>query len=1132
MQPNRSTLVKSLVCAASILLVACQQLKDPQVQVDVLNNEPPSAGPSTCAGLSSDWLSLLPSEHRRIEPAHCSQHVGAPLIAWGDPRNRQTGSTYTLNLRLAGGAGVLTRSGLTEPRVRLGQPLAPADYEWAVTYTASNGVAQTTQWRSFKVSAGDGQVRAQDLLDGTQLAAQVSVRPRPRMLAAGSSFAALRTAALQAEHLPALNLLRSRATAAAAAAPPAAPGAIVGATALAKAQSLASLVQLARGERAAIEALGVIGRLDSNANHLTAAKRRLLALAAWTPSTFSGETSASEANREVALALAEGLDLLWNDLSAAERSQVTAPLRVRLMQGSAALSLLDREPYAAASLLSLRQITQALLLSVGLPGFPEAPTLLANAWELNRHSLYTWGYDGNQGPAIAQAWEQFAAATSMAAAVRTVSGVNLYDLSVLRRSAEQLIAFTPPSQPLQSAFGDAAEIRNLYDRHIAALRLHAQQGRDLASVWYWQAKPTNISNPADASIWQLLLLGVRNNPLPSGSASLANDWFSSQAGLAAMHSDIRRPDRSSVYFRSSRFGAYGAAQAEQNALVYVSQGQPLLVGSGTMPFAGSPHHRNTRAARFKNTLTFDGGIGQAESTAARPNDPLASMDTGGALIRTQSTGNYAAVTGDATSAYRAWDASRNTWAPLLSNAVRTVVMDKANGLTFVYDWATSATPRQWELNYHSPNAFVADASTVRASNGAASVCLDRHGPASQFTQASTWEVAPEVTQPAPARGRFTALTRSREFAHLTVLREGCRNMPMQISQNGTQISVLVNGRDALQFDQRLLNLPSTTSAAPSVSVAAASPSPSPTPANTSGTAGTSIVVSPELVAQAALAQQPLTNLMSISKGDVASELDGDASNQSAANWSGINCYGQYGNWARFLPNGIHGTRLPDGSTQRFGLVPDTLNPTRKVFAMRVHKDDVLTSGAKRCEVLAPGAGSTALPVGSDFWFAFAIRIVEGAVTTGDDQLLAQWHVDGVPIFSLLVKDGRLRIENRYSASAVPSAQNTTLVTPWRDSVVATDRWMHFVVKARISPFEKDAPYMSVWRNGTKLFDRRGALGINSPALPFAKLGFYHWLNLNTWDPKAPVRTIHLRHAVTVQDPNGRYNESTLRAMVL
>ena len=497
------------------------------------------------------------------------------------------------------------------------------------------------------------------------------------------------------------------------------------------------------------------------------------------------------------------------------------------MQSSdALLSLFDREPYAAGGLLSLRQTLQALLLSAGTPGFPEAQVLLAKVWELNRHSLDTWGQDGNQGPAIAQAWEQFAATTAMAASVRTISGVNMYDLSVLRRSAEELIAFTAPAQQLQSAFGDEAETRNLYDRHVAALRLHAQQSRDLASVWYWQVKPININSPSDASIWQLLLLGVSNSPLPSGSASLANDWFSSQAGLAAMHSDIRRPDRSSVYIRSSRFGAHGAAQAEQNALVYVSQGLPLLIGAGSTPFAGSPHHRNTRASRYKNTLSFDGGFGQAESSTSstRPTDPVATMDAGGALIRSQSTGNYAAATGDATSAYRAWDSSRSTWTPLLSNAVRSVVMDKANGLTFVYDWATSSTPRQWELNYHSPNAFVADASTVRANNGVASVCIDRHGPATQFTQTSAWDVSPEISQPAAAHGRFTSLTRSTEFAHLTVLREGCRNLPLQISQKDAQITVLVNGRDTLQFDRRMFNLPSTAGAptlVPIVALAAA-----------------------------------------------------------------------------------------------------------------------------------------------------------------------------------------------------------------------------------------------------------------------------------------------------------------------
>ncbi|MFN5048809.1 heparinase II/III family protein, partial [Roseateles sp.] len=455
---------------------------------------------------------------------------------------------------------------------------------------------------------------------------------------------------------------------------------------------------------------------------------------------------------------------------------------------------------------------------------PESQTLLARACELNRHSLQHWGTDGNQGPAIAQAWQQFAAGTLFAAAVRSIAGVDLYELPVLRRSAEQLMAFTPPGAEQAATFGDAAETRDLYPRHAAALRLHAQQSREVSAIWYWQARPANISSPSDASVWQLLLLGTNPQALPTGSGTLANDWFSTQAGLAAMHSDIRSPNRSSVFFISSRHGAYGATQAEHNTLAYVSQGRPLLINAGSTPYVGSPHHRNTRATRFKNALTFDGGIGQAEAhaTATRPGDPLFNMDPGGSLIHTLSAGQYAAVTGDATSAYRAVDTTRNTWTPLLSNAVRSVVVDKANGLTLVYDWATSARPRQWELNFHAPQPFISDAATVRSVNGPASVCLDRHGPATQFSQTAAWEVAPELPQAPPSRGRFSTLSRSTEFAHLTVLREGCRNVPLQVSQSGSQINLLINGKDALLFDRRSLTLPATaTGSPPLVSIAAA-----------------------------------------------------------------------------------------------------------------------------------------------------------------------------------------------------------------------------------------------------------------------------------------------------------------------
>jgi len=276
-----------------------------------------------------------------------------------------------------------------------------------------------------------------------------------------------------------------------------------------------------------------------------------------------------------------------------------------------------------------------------------------------------------------------------------------------------------------------------------------------------------------------------------------------------MHVDAKASARTSVFFRSSRFGAFNHSHADQNSLVYVSQGKPLLISSGYYPYYNSPHHRIvTRATRYKNALTFDGGIGQSESAAGaiKPTEPLYSMDARGDIIYSEVRGALSAVTGDAALAYRANDPQTGKWTPLLSNAIRSIVMDRANGITLVYDWATSTKARQWELNYHSPNPFTADASTVKASKDTSSVCLDRYGPATNFTQTMAWDVAPETAMPAQAHGRFTALTPSTELVHLTVLRDSCKIVPVQVSQQGSRIAVTV-GNQVISFDKRQTLLP-------------------------------------------------------------------------------------------------------------------------------------------------------------------------------------------------------------------------------------------------------------------------------------------------------------------------------------
>jgi len=825
--------------AVTLLLSACQQIKPIASEAEILSREPTAAGPG-CTPLLADWLSQMPTQQRRILPDDCSitSSTDSLLFSWGSPGDRNTSRPFGFSLRSKGGTPVVTRSDLASPRLILAKAPVPGDYEWAVSYTNTRGATVSTQWRRFSVQSlasttasaassnavaaagglsaktaslqSEAGSNATPIPDGQALSYAVMGKAHPRLLPAGSSFARILAAAQSSEHLPVLNALRAAARFALTQTIPTAPGGSASVANLAAVQDVRQVRQTARTQREQIEALGLIGKLDSNNAMLAAARQRLLALATWAPTGVSSETSNDQANREIYLALATGLDLLWAELSSTERNQITVALRARVLQANQALSYLDRDPYDSHATGNVRWITQTLLLAAGLPGFPEAQGLLASNWDLSRFTLGIWGdKDGSFGNGIAYGWYSFVSAVPYAASVRTIAGVDLYQLPFLRHAGDQLIAFTAPNTRLPSAFGDETETLDLYPYYASNYyRLHAQMTRDPVDAWYWQANPANLTKINEPLIWQLLLLGVDGSALPRPQAPTQNAWFFADAGLAAVHTNSALSARTSVFFRASRFGAYNHSHADQNSLVYFSQGLPLLINAGYYPYYNSPHHKSvTRATRYKNALTFDGGYGQSESVlgAAKPSDPFHSMDASGDILRSEVRGNLTVLTGDATPAYRAVNPATGTWVPLLSNAVRSVVMDRASGMVFVYDWATSATPRRWELNYHSPNAFAANAATVKASNGAASVCLDRYGPASSFAQTMAWDVAPEVSQPAQAHGRFTMLSASTELAHLTVLRDNCRIQSVQVQQQGTRIQVTSAGQ-TLVFDKRGVTL--------------------------------------------------------------------------------------------------------------------------------------------------------------------------------------------------------------------------------------------------------------------------------------------------------------------------------------
>jgi hypothetical protein len=818
----------SAALSLMLLLAACQQPQIRPAEPDLIKNDPPAAGPvpsstDACAPLPADWLEVMPGHQKRIAPADCSSHSSAPLFSWGEPRDRQSSYPWSFTIRTAGGGNaIFSRNDLPSARLQLDRALAPGYYEWSASHTNTSGSRIRTEWRRFTITApvsalskglmsATTPVAAASIPDGQAITLAAMGKARPRVLAAGSNFSKIAAAAQTSAQLPILNALRASARFALTQPLPATPTALSNPTPLAVAQLERAVHQSTRAQRDYIEVLSVVGRIDGNAAMLSSARQRLLALASWSPDGVSGERTNDHANREIYLALTIGVDMLWDSLSASQRSLIGTSLRTRIMMASEALAYLEREPYESHRLSNVRGLNQALLLAVGLPNFPEAPALLTRLWDFSKFTLGAWGdKDGSFGNGIAYGWYAFVNTVPYVAAVRMIAGVDLYQLDYLRRAGEQLIAFTPPHLNQPSAFGDGAETADHYFNYASNYyRLHAQLTRDPVDTWYWQVNPNNLTRTNQPLIWQVLMLGVDSNPQASPQPPTRNDWFFPDAGMVAMHVNAAQSARTSVFFRSSRFGAFNHSHADQNSVAYTSKGQPLLIGSGYYPYYDSPHHKAvTRATRYKNALTFDGGFGQSERLldSPKPTAPLHSMDASGTLIRTEAKGQLSAVTGDATLAYRAANPNTGKWSPLLNNAIRSVVMDRANGVTLIYDWATSTKARRWELNYHSPNAFAADASTVKAASGNASVCLDRYGPASSFSQTMAWDVAPEVTQPAQAHGRFTMLAPSTQLAHLTVLRDGCKILPVQVQQTGTRIQVTV-GAQTITFDQRSLALP-------------------------------------------------------------------------------------------------------------------------------------------------------------------------------------------------------------------------------------------------------------------------------------------------------------------------------------
>jgi hypothetical protein len=530
-------------------------------------------------------------------------------------------------------------------------------------------------------------------------------------------------------------------------------------------------------------------------------------------------------NRAIYRALADGLDLLWDEIDPPHRALWINEVKIRMQPILKAFEGFATEPYQSHLVGETTIAVETLLHVAGMPGFPEAQGWLAEAWERYRFGFNVWGgEDGGFANSTAYGWYSLEAAPATNSALRVIAGVDMSRHPYIKRMGLYQMAFVSPAMDgLFIPFGDGTETSKFFAWYTPDFyRLNSALVRDAGQEWYWRVNPlaTGPTPTGKLSPWHFLMLGLA---LPAVQPSEPNigAYVSTDAGVAAVFSKISDPARSALYMRSSRYGSVSHSHADQNAIAFDSRGQNMLISSGYYPWYGSAHHMGvTRVTRFKNAMTFDGGIGQNETVdnpLQAPQTPGLtnySMDSHGEIINFSDGARWGLITGDASNTYR--PRQRNYpyayGAAMVDTALRTSAYDRKERIAVIYDYAHSAGARQWELNFHALSPFKVNGMSTRIDRNGVSLCIDIYGPSGSFKATQGFSVAPELSYPSAQypeqyHGRFSVAKSSTELSSITILREDCVNTKVDVLVQGTKVSVSLGGGAPIAFDRKQVWVP-------------------------------------------------------------------------------------------------------------------------------------------------------------------------------------------------------------------------------------------------------------------------------------------------------------------------------------
>lgn len=515
-----------------------------------------------------------------------------------------------------------------------------------------------------------------------------------------------------------------------------------------------------------LEEAALLYHLTADKRYLTEALRLGDQMCELDPDGPTSYVNQIQGTRSIALALIKAVDLLGADLDPARRKIWLHIVTVRGNQIYRDLTSnhikIDQYPRDSQGGQSLSYLAAIATLALG--DIEDAGPWFDFA--LRDYASWVMAWSGPEGGfANGTAYAQYSAyfALRMWQPIEYATGVNLFSKPWTIGFSNFLIDFVPPGSKTH-LFGDGHEVApDFKDLKAFVGRIGTPQ-----AAWYVNA----ISTDEDA-----LALLEAEYPLPAARvaapAEPAHAALFPSIGWVAMHSALADPDRTSVYFKASPYGAFSHGQGDQNSFVLSKANVPLLIETGWYDWYGSPlftsWYQQTKA---HNAITFDHGVGE-------PLEGYGDTQAANARITAFTTSadvDYAA--GDATPSYGG----------KLTGAVRQIWYLHKPDVVVIDDRLASGTPRVFEWNFHTVTPIVVDKTgNITVTNKGQSVCLR-----SLIAKGVHFE---KRTGPPPKEGTTedhgALVSDSAQLSQhfLTALDIGCKQTTVHLSDDGQTLQV-------------------------------------------------------------------------------------------------------------------------------------------------------------------------------------------------------------------------------------------------------------------------------------------------------------------------------------------------------